>query len=125
MIAVTRSDDTARALRDAALRILKARGRFRVDDGVCSYSYRDENIRICHEPAIAGADMPSVIDIWQTGIPSPAMTVYWFTDGRFDVISHLAGLPWEDTLRHLAAMAPAESAGRHTQTGHNPSATGT
>jgi hypothetical protein len=41
-------DDRTRALRDAVMLVLKARGRFKVDtdDGVCTWNYGGPEIRI-------------------------------------------------------------------------------
>jgi hypothetical protein len=100
-------DDHAMALHDAAMSVLKARGRFKVDtdDGVCTWTYGGPEIRIRYQPAIAGTSMPGIIDISETVAVDTVkvFTVYWFQDGRFEVIRHKSG-PWEDTLRQLAGV---------------------
>jgi hypothetical protein len=115
---MTRNHDTAKELRDAALLVLKARGQFKItDDGVCLYVYDDEWIRIGYQPAIAGASMPSIIDISESVAVDTVkvFTVYWFQGGRFEVIRHKSG-PWEDTLRQLAGVErPTESEERHSR----------
>jgi hypothetical protein len=70
-------DDQAMALRDAALAVLRAKGRFKVDtdDGVRTWTYDGPEIRICYQPAIAGASMPSIIDIWLTTGTAKVLTV--------------------------------------------------
>jgi hypothetical protein len=87
---VTRNHDSARALRDAALAILRLKGHFSVDrdTGVSSTSYSDDEIGICHQPSINGSSMPSMLDIWQAGVgAAAAMTVYWFQGGQFETVA--------------------------------------
>jgi hypothetical protein len=108
MTRVKRNDDTARALRDAALVILRLKGHFSVDrdTGVSSTSYSDDGVRICHQPSIAGSAAPSVVDIWLTAGMIKVFTCYWFGAGRFEVITCRPGA-WQARLLDLAA-APAK-----------------
>jgi hypothetical protein len=101
---VTRNHDTARALRDAALVILRLKGHFSVDrdTGVSSTSCSDNGIRICHQPSIAGSAAPSVVDIWLTAGMIKVFTCYWFSAGRFEVISRRPGA-WQAELLNAAA----------------------
>ena len=96
------------ALRDAAMSVLKARGRFEVDtdDGVCTWTYDGPALRINYQPAIAGASMPGIVDVWETatvGAMKKVFTVFWFQDDiRFELVDHQRG-PWEDTLLQLSS----------------------
>jgi hypothetical protein len=101
---VKRNDDTVRALRDAALVILRLKGHFSVDrdTGVSSTSYSDDEIRICHQPSIAGGAAPSVVDVWLTAGTVKVFTCYWFGAGRFEVISRRLGA-WQAELLNAAA----------------------
>jgi hypothetical protein len=107
-------------LRDAALAILRAKGEFKITDaGVCLYVFDGDEIRIGYQPAIAGASMPSFIDISETVAVDTVkvFTVYWFQDGRFEVIRHKSG-PWEDTLRQRAGEERLRSPLRGQQSCH-------
>jgi len=69
-------------------------------------------VRIAHQPALAGADMPSILDVWLTIGTIKVLVIYWFTNGRFEVIRHRPG-PWEAIVLELADRAPAEPAESH------------
>jgi hypothetical protein len=62
------SGDQARLLRDAAMSVLKAGGKLKVDtdDGLCSWTYEGPELRINYQPAVAGASMPRIVEVWET-----------------------------------------------------------
>jgi hypothetical protein len=96
-------------LRDAAMSVLKESGRFKVDtdDGVCIWTYGGRGIRIDYQPAVAGASMPSIVEVWETvtvGTMNKVFTVFWYQDGRFETLDHRHG-PWEARLLQLLATA--------------------
>jgi hypothetical protein len=103
----------AKDLRVAALAVLRLRGRFNVDhDGVASNNFADSDLRISHQPAIAGSSMPSVIDIWQVGSSAKVMVIYWFTGAsQFEVIVLRPGA-WQPKLMELAAASARLKAAR-------------
>jgi hypothetical protein len=116
---MTRNHDTAKELRDAALLVLKASGKFKItDDGVCLYIYDDKQIRIGYQPAIAGTSMPSFIDIWLTTGAVKVFCVYCFGTDRFDVEVHQPG-PWEAALLELASGEPRPALVRPQTLGHD------
>ena len=74
---ITPSEDDIKNLYAAAIAILKLRGRFSVDlDGVGTTDYADGNLRIRHQPKIAGSSMPSYLDVWSSRRSSPVLTIY-------------------------------------------------
>jgi hypothetical protein len=104
---VTHHSDTAKALHDAAAAILKLRGSFAVDDGgMAATSYSDDDLRICHQPAISGSSMPSYLDVWAAGSSKQVFVARWFAGtGVFETIALRPGT-WQRRLTELAA-APA------------------
>jgi hypothetical protein len=108
--------------------VLKARGRFKVntDDGVCTWTYDGPEFRICHQPAVAGASMPRIVEVWETataGSMIKVFAVFWFQDGnRFEVVAHRPG-PWHDIL-FLAANPPTVSEGTGHTVGTHPARSG-
>ena len=76
---ITHNEDDIKKLYAAAIAILKLRGRFSVDlDGVATTDYSDGNLRLSHQPKIAGSSRPSYLDVWSSRRSSPVLTIYIF-----------------------------------------------
>jgi hypothetical protein len=75
-------------MRELAKTILATRGhRIMTPDGIFVWTYRDDEIRISLQPAVAGASMPAWLDIWRGAVK--VFSMIWFVhpgDGHPEVL---------------------------------------